>query len=695
MLEKTGLVSTQTLALIHGLHQKSPVTLRGVRNHKYFRPAIGAALAITCGLLLRQVTGAQAWIDTSYDYIFRFGAREVTNKVVVVQMDESSAQALSTERLAWSRPLHTKLLNHLSEAKAALVVFDVRFLKERNREEDEALAAAMRRNGRVLLAGDFAEISIDRANAGDAITPHPRFLAAATNWGIAKLFPEGEPIRTFFPPATDENNPDLPSVAAKMMGAKLDDFTDRMWIRYYGENGGLDRLSYRIALEKLPDYFRNRVVFIGAKPLSADPDALEKDKFKTPYTRWEKDGAVGGVEILATQYLNLVNNDWLHRFPASVEMLLLIVAGALIGGGLCLFLRGVAVGIALGLILILAIAAVGLSYSTNYWFPWLIIVGGQLPCALAWALLSPMTTKATQPSEAKKSSPDMTIRLSFPEEQLPDAPEYEVITPEIGKGGFGKVWIARNAIGQWQALKAVYESSFGGNRGPYEAEFKGLQRYKPVSEKHPGLLRIDLVSKMKEEGYFYYVMELGDAQTSGWEKQPKLYKPKDLENLRKQAFERRLPPKDCVRIVTVLADALNFLHQQGLTHRDIKPSNVIFVNGRPKLADIGLVADIRPVDQVHTLVGTLGYMPPPPEKPGTPQADIYALGMLLYVISTGSEPGSFPDLSTALMEAGGQADFMRLNAVILKACQPDLERRYRTTADMLHDLQHIELGEGK
>ena len=57
---------------------------------------------------------------------------------------------------------------------------------------------------------------------------------------------------------------------------------------------------------------------------------------------------------------------------------------------------------------------------------------------------------------------------------------------------------------------------------------------------------------------------------------------------------------------------------------------------------IGLVAEVRPVDQVHTIVGTLGYMPPSPEKPGTPQADIYALGMLLYVISTGSEPALFP-----------------------------------------------------
>ena len=665
------------------------MTFKGVSAQKHFRPAVGAALTVLCGLLLHQMPAAQSWVDASYDYLFRFQTSKVTNKVVVVQMDESSAQALNTERLAWSRPLHTKLLNRLSKARAALVVFDVRFLKEKNREEDEALAEAMRQNGHVVLAGDFAEISIDGASAGDAITPHPRFLTAATNWGIAKLFPKGEPIRRFFPPAIGENNPDLPSVAAKMMGARLDDVSDEMWIRYYGKEGGLDRLSYRVALEKLPDYFRNRVVFIGGKPSNADADASEDDKFRTPYTRWEKDRAVGGVEILATQFLNLVANDWLRRFPVSVELLLLLTTGALLGGGLCLFRRGVALGVALGVTVILAIAGVALSYSTNYWFPWLIVVGGQLPCALTWAILVPARLPESRQTEARKSTPTKTIRLSLPEEALPDAPEYEVITPEIGKGGFGKVWIVRNAIGQWQALKAVYESNFDGNRGPYEAEFQGLQRYKPVSEKHPGLLRIDLVSKMKEAGYFYYVMELGDAQAPGWEKQPKLYKPKDLENLRKQAYERRLPPKECLRIVTVLADALNFLHSQGLIHRDIKPSNVIFVQGRPKLADVGLVANIRPPDQVHTLVGTLGYMPPPPEKPGTPQADIYALGMLLYVISTGRDPGLFPDLSTTLIERSGHAEFLPLNNIILKACQPDLAKRYQTTAEILNDLKEI------
>ena len=222
------------------------------------------------------------------------------------------------------------------------------------------------------------------------------------------------------------------------------------------------------------------------------------------------------------------------------------------------------------------------------------------------------------------------------------------------------MWLVRNAIGQWQALKAVYQSKFGKETGPYEAEFKGIKRYKPISDKHPGLLGVDFVSKKKPEGYFYYVMELGDSRVPDWEQNPATYKPRDLATVCAMAEGRRLPPVACVRITVALAEALDFLHRQGLTHRDIKPSNVIFVNEQPRLADVGLVTDIRPPDQVHTYAGTAGYMPPHPEHPGTVQADIYALGMLLYVISTGREPDFFPGLSTTLMERTAHADFAPL-----------------------------------
>src|SRR5206468_2532672 len=73
-----------------------------------------------------------------------------------------------------------------------------------------------------------------------------------------------------------------------------------------------------------------------------------------------------------------------------------------------------------------------------------------------------------------------------------------------------------------------------------------------------------------------------------------------------------------------LTSALAFLHEQGLIHRDIKPSNIIFVQGQPKLADIGLVAGS---DETCSFVGTEGFIPP--EGPGTPAADVYSLGKVL------------------------------------------------------------------
>ncbi|HTV39751.1 MAG TPA: hypothetical protein VMF08_04195 [Candidatus Sulfotelmatobacter sp.] len=106
-----------------------------------------------------------------------------------------------------------------------------------------------------------------------------------------------------------------------------------------------------------------------------------------------------------------------------------------------------------------------------------------------------------------------------------------------------------------------------------------------------------------------------------------------------------------------------------------------------KLADIGLVTDIRPPEKINTFFGTPGYMPPLPEPPGTPQADIYALGMVLYVISTGYDPKYFPDIATTVMERRDNAGLVPLNAIILKACQPDLKQRYQAATEMLRDLE--------
>src|ERR1019366_6843452 len=120
-----------------------------------------------------------------------------------------------------------------------------------------------------------------------------------------------------------------------------------------------------------------------------------------------------------------------------------------------------------------------------------------------------------------------------------------------------------------------------------------------------------------------------------------------------------------------LLEALDYLHGQELVHRDIKPSNIVFVNGRPKFADVGLVREAPDRGEDVTQVFTEYFRAP--DGVGTKLADIYALGMTLYVISTGKPARSFSELSTTLVAKPG---FLRLNEIICKACQPAASQRY-------------------
>ena len=128
-----------------------------------------------------------------------------------------------------------------------------------------------------------------------------------------------------------------------------------------------------------------------------------------------------------------------------------------------------------------------------------------------------------------------------------------------------------------------------------------------------------------------------------------------------------------------LTAALEFLHQQQLIHRDIKPANIIFVKGVPKFADIGLVTDIAGTGGVSYL-GTKGYIAP--EGPGTPAADLYSLGKVLYEMSTGLGCGLFPELPSTLFQRSDHIEMLSLNAVILQACRQDPSQRYQSAAEM-------------
>ena len=660
-----------------------------IGQHGFFKSALGAALAVLCGFMLWKTPLGGPWENASYDYLFPFAARAVTNRVTLILMDnEAYDQFHQIRGQAWDRGVHARLLNRLADDGCALVVFDSFFAQPDPRDpaKDEALAEAMRRLQRIVLMAEQAQVTHPTLAGAQPIPPTEPFLSAArTNWGVAWLDPGLDSIvRRHWPFPSPGPYPSLPWTAARLAGASLSENPQERWLRYYGRDGAATRLSYRFALDRPTNYFQGRIVFIGTAPKTSVP-GNETDKFSTPYTRWTGE-STGGVEILLTSFLNLMNGDWLQRPTGWVEVLTLVTSGLLLGGGLCRVRPLMACGIAAGIALVVAFGAISWSYFTNYWFPWLVIVGGQVPCALGWALATGLRRALEKRT--------VSVSLSFPRpvaaiEELPDVPDYELFNPPFGEGAYGKVWLARNTAGQWRALKVVYLANFDQNTDPYEREFSGIKKYQPVSDKHPGLLRVEFVSE-KQAGYFYYVMELGDPLEPGWEQEPSSYKPRDLVSERARSRGRRLPVRECVRIGLALSDALDFIHRQGLTHRDIKPQNIIFVKGQPKLADLGLITEIRPPDQERTLVGTPGYMPPAPEHPGTPRADIYALGMVLYVLSTGRGAAYFPEIATSLVEREDPADFLPLNTVILKACQPDPAQRYATAAEMHRALQEAQ-----
>ena len=252
----------------------------------------------------------------------------------------------------------------------------------------------------------------------------------------------------------------------------------------------------------------------------------------------------------------------------------------------------------------------------------------------------------------------------------------------IGKGSYGEVWLARNVLGVYRAVKIIHRSSFDHDR-PFERELAGMQRFEPVSRSHESQLNILHVGR--SPGCFYYVMELADDMGRGTAIDEGSYTPRNLRS--ELLLHGRLPVDECVRLGLALTTALEHLHRHGLVHRDIKPSNIVFVNGIPKLADIGLVAQ---AEATMSFVGTEGYLPP--EGPGTVQADVFSLGKVLYEISTGRDRQQFPELPTGITELPDRAALAELNEVLMRACAPDVKQRYETAAEMHADLALLQSG---
>jgi hypothetical protein len=267
--------------------------------------------------------------------------------------------------------------------------------------------------------------------------------------------------------------------------------------------------------------------------------------------------------------------------------------------------------------------------------------------------------------------------------KAPHVPNHEMVR-SIGRGSYGEIWLARSLTGTWRAVKIVDRRTFESDKA-FQREFEGMAKFEPISREDAGFVDILHVGRDEQGGFFYYVMELADDHLGCASVNPATYVPKTIKT--ELSRRSRLLADECITLGLSLTKALGALHRQGLVHRDIKPANIIFVGGVPKIADIGLVA----ASGQDSYVGTEGYVPQ--EGPGSPQADIYSLGKVLYELAMGKDRMDFPAVNTDIAELPDKAMLLRLNEVLLRACDNDRRQRYATAEDMHDDLERLRDGQ--
>ncbi|MFO1499169.1 MAG: CHASE2 domain-containing protein [Verrucomicrobiota bacterium] len=655
-------------------------------------------VTLATGLALRFLPLGEWWAKLSYDTLFLWGDPENQFKAIVIRMDNGRPREFDPKEHGWARTPYTRLVSYLATNQCRFLVFDVQFLRDGpSRVENEALAAAIKQLDCVVLAAERVEQHLDRDTFYTNALPIDILLTNATDWGVASIPRDVSDSVVRRQYSEDEVRKTLSRVAANLWKQRETRGPKRgregNWLHYYGIRG-IPSIDYQAVFDQPPDYFDGKAVFIGGE---------DRDTHRTPYSRWrEKDFA--GVEIHATAFLNLINGDGFVRLSERAEVSLIFL-GALVCAVLMSPMRplfGGGAGVLFGCVLSEVLLAWMLK--SHVWFPWLIIVGAELPCAWlcsAWqyergrvrsrfagpplvpdALPSPdqapLSTAASSTFPLSSQQPEGDPATAAFE---PIVPDYELLRC-VGRGAYGEVWIGRDAIGQHRAVKVVFRRDFA-DAAPYDREFNGIEKYMPVSLDHPGLLRLFHVGRNDKRGYFYYVMELGDDQNPTQTFDAARYVPSDLDKELKRQGQCRIA--QCLQWFIPLADALDYLHAQKLIHRDIKPSNIIFVRGTPKLADIGLVTD---ADGKASLVYTPGYIPP--EGPGAPPADIYAFGKVMYEMSTGRDRHAYPSLPDEMPEEDETIRLLSFLNVVHKACEPDRQARYGSMAQLRADLLRLE-----
>ncbi len=290
---------------------------------------------------------------------------------------------------------------------------------------------------------------------------------------------------------------------------------------------------------------------------------------------------------------------------------------------------------------------------------------------------------------------------------------------QIGEGGFGIVFMAEQTqpVRRKVALKVI---KLGMDTRQVIARFEAERQALAMMD-HVNIARV-LDVGATGTGRPYFVMELVQGVP-----------------ITKYCDDNHLTPRERLELFVPVCQAIQHAHQKGIIHRDIKPTNILVTmyDGKPvpKVIDFGVAKAIeQPLTertmftQYGTIVGTLEYMAPEQaEMSGLgvdTRSDIYALGVLLYELVTGSTPlersrlreVAYSEVLRLIREEEAPKPSMRLSSsdtlpaiaaarktepaklpklvrgeldwIVMKALEKDRTRRYQTASGFAADVQH-------
>ncbi len=402
------------------------------------QPRLAAFLALAgatalLGLALIAHSGPQnpLFVRTSYDLLHRIAPAPQTpsngTPVVIVYLDlPSYINEHEDPARPWPRQLHARLLDRLTASGARAVVFDVVFGGAGpDTTADDSLVAAIRRHGHVFLAAEFTGKSgrdtvTDRFRATKVVPPYEPFADAAAAWGIASHgIDDDYVVRRPLAALNRDKTPSLTWAAATHLRLPVtqqpdsEEAAQRAWLRYHGPPLTVPFVSYSDVLSTngVPDeFFRGRIVFIGARPMTGLFGARQ-DEFRSPFHSWgHKELFMPGVEVHATQMLNLLGGESLRRLAPGWEFALVLLAA--MGGGASVWLRPNPAFLVAAAASLLVIALAVVCFAHGTWFPFLVIAAAQIPLAFGGSVLfnSVEWLLTRRRMEAAKREADAKIR---------------------------------------------------------------------------------------------------------------------------------------------------------------------------------------------------------------------------------------------------------------------------------------------